>query len=172
VKSCTVAGCTNPRHAKQMCKAHYLRVRRTGSTERITLESRFFGHLLGEDENGCWLWDKPNPDGYGQFQGMAHRWSFEFFIGSIPEGLQLDHLCRNRRCVNPWHLEPVSVQENLLRGETLAAENAAKTSCDHGHPFDSANTYITPDGRRQCRQCRAAAKKKYEQRRAHQLAAA
>jgi hypothetical protein len=96
----------------------------------------------------------------GQRTG-AHRASYELVRGPIPLGLTLDHLCRNRICVHPGHLEPVTIRENVLRGKTLPARNAAKTHCDHGHPFDDGNTYITPMGKRQCRACNLDARRRY-----------
>ena len=115
-------------------------------------------------QDGCWVWTGATNDrGYGVINSggsspitlYAHRLAYEAFIsGSIPEGLELDHLCRVPRCVNPEHLEPVTHQENVRRGISLAALHAAKTHCVHGHLFDEANTYIRRDnGTRQCRQC-------------------
>lgn len=110
---------------------------------------------------GCWNWllclDR---GGYGvaSFQGRyarAHRLIYELHKGPIPEGLVIDHLCRNRRCVNPDHLEPVTQRENLLRGDTFQARNAAKTHCIHGHPLSGENLYVHPGrGVRDCRTCR------------------
>lgn len=107
----------------------------------------------------CWEWQGgKNWGGYGRFhtggrQWQAHRWAYEHFVGPIPEGLQLDHLCRVRHCVNPAHLEPVTLTENLRRGEGSFKWKREATECPRGHPFDEANTYIRPDGRRRCRAC-------------------
>lgn len=111
--------------------------------------------------SGCWLFTGcTKPDGYGRFfyegkQALAHRVGYEHFVGPIPAGLSLDHLCRVRNCVNPAHLEPVTHAENVKRGIGPTAINATKTHCVHGHPFDEANTYIHPTrGDRTCRACR------------------
>ena len=114
-----------------------------------------------QGENWCFFWTaSTNGTGYGLFtvngrMVMAHRWAYEYFKGPIPDGLQLDHLCRNRNCVNPAHLEPVTQRENLLRGESLTTFNLAKTHCPQGHAYAGANLYVTPKGSRQCRTCRA-----------------
>lgn len=114
-----------------------------------------------EDPNtGCWNWTAAlDTKGYGTFamtsqrKVHAYRASYTLLVGDVPKGLVLDHLCRNRRCVNPAHLEPVTVRENLMRGETKAAQNAAKTHCAHGHPFTADNLLKRQDGRRKCREC-------------------
>lgn len=106
----------------------------------------------------CWTWLPPDDGcGYGQFYlngsvVRAHRYSYEAFVGPIPDGLDIDHLCRNPRCVNPEHLEPVPPRENLLRGFSPAANNARKTHCPQGHPYDEANTYRYKT-QRACRAC-------------------
>jgi hypothetical protein len=74
----------------------------------------------------------------------------------VPDGLQLDHLCRVRHCANPAHLEPVDCRTNLLRGNTVTAKWASRTHCQGGHPYDEVNTYITSEGARLCRICNAA----------------
>ncbi|MCA1572428.1 MAG: HNH endonuclease [Chloroflexi bacterium] len=94
---------------------------------------------------------------------LAHRWSYETFVGPIPEALALDHLCRNRSCVNPEHLEPVTAGENIRRGET-GLLNRSKTCCPAGHEYDAENTYIWRGGRR-CRRCNTAAALAYYHRR-------
>lgn len=83
----------------------------------------------------------------------AHRYAYEHFIGPIPEGLQVDHLCRVRNCVNPDHLEAVTCRENVLRGDGVAAANARATHCPQGHAYDEANTYTWTNGGRHCRAC-------------------
>lgn len=121
---------------------------------------------------GCLVWTaRLNHEGYGRFwlrgkQVQAHRAAYELLVGPIPDGLQIDHGCRNRRCINPHHLEPVTARENVMRGNTPAAENAAKTACLRGHVFDEANTYISPKGSRECRACRNAATTRSKQRKA------
>ena len=111
------------------------------------------------DEHGCWLWQAHlTTSGYGGYwhdgqNRVAHKFAWEYFFGPVPDGLQLDHLCRVRRCVNPGHLEPVTCRENLLRGETSAALNAAKTACYRGHEFTERNTHVRRNGLRECRRC-------------------
>lgn len=124
----------------------------------IPVADRFWSKV--NKTEGCWLWIAAlNGAGYGTFWPQwrtpvpAHRWAYEAIVGPIPEGLYIDHLCRVRNCVNPEHLEPVTPRENVMRGETVAAANAAKTHCDHGHAFDELNTFYTKEGWRRCRRC-------------------
>lgn len=113
--------------------------------------------------DGCWPWRGPlTRDGYGRFgrpARLAHRLAYELMRRPIPEGFVIDHLCRNRRCVNPVHMEAVKQRENILRSpHTMPNRNAAKTHCPQGHPYSPENTYQTRtrDGRRrrECRACR------------------
>lgn len=105
----------------------------------------------------CWLWTGATAgEGYGVFwvpgagQTYAHRVSHQMFVGPIPDGLEVDHLCSNRLCVKPTHLEAVTGDENKRR----ARERAGTTDqCPHGHPYDDVNTYVAPSGARNCRLC-------------------
>jgi hypothetical protein len=134
---------------------------------------RFEQKYVSEPNTGCWLWiGATSPKGYGQFRHgarrvLAHRFSYEYSIGPIPAGLQIDHLCRVRSCVNPSHLEPVTNRENILRGVGLPAVNNRKTECHNGHTFTSENTYtyMGPwEKRRACRKCRVVTNRKYRAR--------
>lgn len=120
--------------------------------------ARFLEKVSVNPVSGCIEWTAGMVGGYGKFtlKGrcvLAHRWYFEYCKGGIPSGLQLDHLCRNRRCVNPDHLEPVTCKENLMRGDTFQARNAAKTHCPQGHEYSEENTRVDPKGSRRCREC-------------------
>lgn len=118
------------------------------------LEDRFWSKV---DKSGpCWLWlASTDGRGYGKINVggklvPAHRLSFIWSLGSIPDDKQLDHLCRNHRCVNPNHLEPVTQQVNPLRGETIVASHARKTACPLGHPY----TKRRDRNARECRICK------------------
>lgn len=126
-----------------------------------TTEDRFWEKVEKAGPDECWGWTAATyHNGYGSFWNgqrtmRAHRFAYERLVGPIPEGLQIDHLCRNPACVNPGHLEPVTRRENILRGEGITAQQARKTHCVHGHPFDEENTYVHPRGRT-CRACNRA----------------
>ena len=127
-------------------------------------------------ENGCWEWvGFVNRGGYAKTwdrrtktKVYAHRHMYEKYRGAIPEGLQIDHVCRNTKCVNPWHLEVVTCRENLLRGDTLTAHNASKTRCIHGHEYTPENTGKNSGGWRICLACR----REWDRRRYYRLKAA
>lgn len=110
---------------------------------------------------GCWEWaGATNGVGYGVLalgrngpKVLAHRLAYEQWVGPIPDGLTIDHLCRNPGCVRPDHLEPVTQRVNTLRGTSPSAAQAKQTHCKRGHPFDEANTHITTTGKRNCRTC-------------------
>lgn len=118
-------------------------------------ETAFWARVRKSD--GCWTWTGyVRKDGYGTYNFiLAHRIAFEVHKGPIPPGLTIDHLCRNRRCVNPDHLECVSIGENVLRGIGPAAMNARKTHCLSGHEYSPSNTLISKEGYRACRRCNA-----------------
>ena len=111
----------------------------------------------------CWNWPgSVRRDGYGNTcetrDGekrvfLVHREAWTILRGPIPDGLVIDHLCRNRRCMNPAHMEPVTLGENVLRGEGICAQRKRATHCKHGHEFTPENTYRRQNGHRGCRKC-------------------
>lgn len=107
----------------------------------------------------CWIWMQAlDISGYGvawdgQKNHKAHRLAYEVFRGSIPENMQLDHVCQLRSCANPWHMEPVTPAVNTMRSNGPAAINARKTHCKRGHEFTKSNTHIDRKGKRVCRSC-------------------
>jgi len=129
---------------------------------KSTLIDRFLAKVEWSDQRHdgtrCLVWTACLNRGYGQFsvegrkRASAHRWLYERWVGPIPAGLQLDHLCRNPPCCNPAHLEPVTNAENVRRG-IAGNEKLAVTHCPQGHPYDEENTYRNPRGHRFCRTC-------------------
>lgn len=136
----------------------------------MNIDDRFWSKV---DKNGpipahrpdlgpCWLWTASlDNHGYGQFSTgsvmtgtrrirKAHQVSWEMRYGPVPEGLQRDHLCRVRRCVNDGHLDLVTSAENTRRGQNA---NRAKTHCPQGHAYEGVNLYVTTAGKRVCRTC-------------------
>jgi hypothetical protein len=133
--------------------------------QRIPLTERFWAKV---DKNGqipvsrpdlgpCWQWTARLTGGYGRLwcdgkQLLAHTLSYRMLRGEIPNGMDIDHLCRNRGCVNPDHMEPVTERENTLRGIGPSAQNATKTHCKRGHPLDETNTKVI-NRHRVCKTC-------------------
>jgi hypothetical protein len=125
---------------------------------------RFARYSMPEPMSGCWLWSAhADAKGYGYMRigntkvgrGIVstHRFSYTLHKGAIPDGLVIDHLCRNPNCCNPDHLEPVTSVENVMRGEGFAARKARQTVCHKGHEFTHENTYVNRRGHRVCRAC-------------------
>lgn len=120
----------------------------------------FWARTDKQGADDCWEWTGARYlKGYGYFliqgkQQRAHRFSYELHAGPIPGGLVIDHLCRNKRCVNPAHLEVVTNKENVLRGTSFAAQNSQKTHCPKGHPYSGDNLMLPARGGRLCRTCK------------------
>jgi hypothetical protein len=110
-------------------------------------------------ETGCWGWKGSfTADGYSRFSlsgryQKVHQMLYKYFIGTVEDGKELDHLCKNRWCCNPYHLESVTHRENVLRGDSPPAICARKIACPAGHPYCDSNTSVRSDGARHCRVC-------------------
>lgn len=166
---CKMPFCGRDVRARELCAGHYNQVRRGQELHPFVGDLPFSEWLsqriTPEPNTGCWLWaGAVTPKGYAsaRWKGRAqavHRLVFKMTRGAIPRPLVLDHLCRVRCCVNPAHLEVVTVRENNLRGVGLMAQNARKTSCVNGHPFTVENTRVRNDGR-ECIICKRAAAKR------------
>ena len=158
---CSAKGCERRDiMAREMCSLHYQRIRAGIPLDRPvrpeSAEERFLSRV--DKGAGCWLWTgSTQPKGYGTFERgqLAHRWAYENWVGQIPDGFQIDHLCRVKSCVNPQHLEPVTPAENVRRAIPFWGWVNPDT-CTNGHPYTEANTYTSPTGSRQCRECRSA----------------
>lgn len=157
---CIADDCGREPTARGMCLKHYKRWRRHGdpnATARRPERERFEERVSRMAE--CWEWTGSRmTSGYGKFNAddrivLAHRYSYELHIGRIPDGLVVDHLCRNRACVRPDHLEAVTNEENLRRGAGFALRNGMRTACIHGHEYLPENAYIDPQGGLRCREC-------------------
>lgn len=125
-------------------------------TEVMPFENRLWHRITFSDD--CWTWNGALTKGYGHIyvdkkNKMVHRVVYELLTGPIPDQMQIDHLCRNRRCCNPRHLEAVDSRTNSLRGVGPTAINATKTHCPQGHEYTEENTYRSVKGR-ECRMCR------------------
>jgi HNH endonuclease len=157
---------------------------------RGTLEDRFWSKVAKSDDppfwwlnGGCWEWTGTTREGYGRIKNSnrlsnAHVLSYQWSKGPIPDGYRIDHLCRNRRCVNPHHLDAVTHQTNIKRGLSKwygVSEGLLKghqksrnaTHCPQGHPYSGDNLFINVNGSRRCRQCnREVAKRCYYKKKA------
>lgn len=151
---------------------HYERWRRHGDTRRPAPSARLSDPMQYVDKSGpgeCWMWTGAlDKGGYGRRgRTSAHRWSYEHHVGPIPDGLEIDHLCRVRACVNPLHLEPVTKQENIARAVPFRTPRRKREACANGHAYDATTTYVRPSGKRQrsCKKCAAAYMREYMRKR-------
>lgn len=146
-----------------------------GEERTAVLVSRFWSNVDVRGKHSCWEWMAGKTRGYGKFYlgkdtGLVncHRLAWVLFFGEVEDGLELDHLCRNPGCVNPYHLEPVTHKVNTLRGGAKSAINAVKTHCIHGHEFTPANTrlYQGRNGiQRSCKRCNTLSQERSRRRR-------
>ncbi len=144
-------------------RGFHLHMNRMHIKPDFTREERFFAKIMFLD-NGCWLWTASLRDGYaawwdGARHRYGHHWSYENFVGPVPEGLQLDHFLYPRTCIGPAcvnfeHVRPVTARENTYRSDSIPAWHLAKTFCVHGHELTPDNTRLRPTGGRECRPCR------------------
>lgn len=140
-------------------------------SKKLPIEERFWSNVIKSSVENCWNWigKSKTKDGYGRFRvgtikKLAHRYSYELIVGPISKELEIDHLCKNRSCVNPKHLEPVTHLENMVRGAY-----ATKTHCKSGHLFNTENTILKISlskkgvirNYRSCRECGRIAERKY-----------
>jgi hypothetical protein len=131
-----------------------------------------FSRATEDSSRGCWIWNLSlNRGGYATIKRRdgtysIHRVVYEQARGEIPDGFDIDHLCRTRNCVNPWHMEPVSRRVNVGRGNQRfnGRKNAAKTHCLRGHEYTTENTFLNGKSR-SCKECRRAADLAYKERR-------
>lgn len=153
----------------QLCKSCREYLRTHGTLERkprLSTEDRFWSFVdMTPNVFGCWRWTASRDvKGYGvfsahaQYSRMAHRTAWLILRGPIPVGLQLDHLCLDKACVNPDHLEIVTNEENSRRAKEY------RISCRRGHPYDEKNTFVEGNGKRGCRICREAARQRFHER--------
>lgn len=152
---CKVSDCQNPIKARGYCWNHWLKSGERKPYRKRPAVDRFWPKVAkGDGPDACWEWTGAKTrGGYGNFSidsyhVMAYRFAYELANGPIPDGLTIDHLCRNHGCVRPSHLEAVTAAENKRRGMGGPAVNARKTECHRGHPFEG--------GRRYCLVCKRA----------------
>lgn len=170
---CTVEGCTSViKSGNRFCEKHRARFRRHGNPNVVLKDhtpatERWKTSYEVDPETGCWNWTGPFSRGYGFIQDgarkryQAHRFVYEQVVGPIPDGKEIDHVCRNTKCVNPdpGHCEPVTHAVNVQRGNAGIA-NALKTHCKRGHEFTPENTYDN-HGHRGCRECQRTQVREY-----------
>jgi hypothetical protein len=180
--TCSLPECDSTHYSRGLCRIHYVRNKRHGDPRGSAARrmptpdwDRFWAKV--EKTDGCWRWTAATiHDGRGRFNlsnpkrvGYAYRIAYEWLVGPVPEGLELDHLCRNPNCVNPAHLEPVTHQENLRRApDAQFYVNARKTHCPRRHEYTVDNTGWS---KRWTRYCKACTREKWHERQARKRAA-
>ncbi len=185
--TCSIDGCNNEASSRGWCHMHYTRWRRHGDPLHVEfIMGDDLARLMSKfDQNGpiaknnpelgrCWIFrgyrnaiDGRGRIGRGSDQVMlAHRMAYELLVGSIPEGMELDHFACDGGaygCGNPYHCRPVPPRENVLRSDAPSSWNLAASHCPRGHPYDEANTKWLRDGNRRCRACAADRKRRYQE---------
>lgn len=168
---CHVRSCVNPHHlvatTPEKNSSMQLEIYVPPPKKILSIKERFLKHADVGEHDECWNWTgNTSVHGYGiscAIKGIktpAHRVSYKIYCGEVPDGLQIDHLCRNRLCVNPMHLEAVTIQENIRRGMAVSSINRRKTHCKYGHPFDEKNTRIWTGEKIRMRICRTCRRKR------------
>ena len=156
LRQCRVAGCPRQHDSHGYCALHCMRWKRHGDPlwQPPTPSQLFWAKVVEADD--CWLWTGSG-NRYGKFTirgqtHLAHRFAYEDMVGDIPEGLTIDHLCQNKKCVNPEHLDPVPLLINVRRRDAVHGIGSAVTHCPKNHPYDETNT-SRRNGRRYCKAC-------------------
>ena len=188
---CSVPQCGRPHRARSLCKAHYSEYHSRGipmppATNQRTPEGRFERFIDRTHPDGHWLWTGALSSGYGVMGNgyrmmYVHRWSYEHFVGPVPDGLIVGHECHDldltcmggecihRRCARPEHLKPMAHADNIRAGRSAQASRARRVErpeCRHGHPLTAENLFVRDrDGARLCRVCmRASVARSYQKR--------
>ncbi len=131
------------------------------------LPPRFWAKVLRDENTGCWLWmGGKTRSGYGvvytgnsranNSQTTSHRHAYNMLVARIEDGLDADHQCKVRACCNPDHIRPVTRRQNLDNSNSISTVNRLKEECPAGHRYSADNTYVLPNGWRQCKTCRRA----------------
>lgn len=159
---CRHLGCQRGSTHSGWCSSHYMQIRRKGYTSDLRIvgdpEKRFWSKVIKTDT--CWLWGPGPKDshGYGQFsigrkKVYPHRFSFELLVAPIAPGLEIDHICRNKICVNPDHLRATTREINLTNREDYQIKSDGIRRCYQGHEIVGDNDYERPNNRHECRKC-------------------